>query len=182
MAQHLRYFSGIHPILQGEDGAGVPEICAADVVQPRFTDDLIVHPAHHLGRVGPLRGRVHEHQRTAGMHGVFQAQELHDFLRQADGSGAAFILHQLPPLHRTALRDGQRPLLCIQVAPLQRDQFTLSESCRQRQQEHGEVAQPLSRVQICEGGEHAREGKHIFSLHSPGVIGKQQAGGIRREK
>ena len=73
MAQHLRYFFGAHPILQGEDGTGVPEIREADVVQTGFLDDLIMHPAHHLGRVGPLRGRVHEHERTAGMSGVFRA-------------------------------------------------------------------------------------------------------------
>ena len=73
MAQHLRYLSGVHPILQGEDGAGVPEVREADVIQPGLLDDLIVNPAHHLGRVGPLRGRVHEHERTAGMSGVFRA-------------------------------------------------------------------------------------------------------------
>lgn len=49
MAQHLRYIFGVHPILQGEDGAGVPEVREADVVQPGLPNNLVVHPAHHLG-------------------------------------------------------------------------------------------------------------------------------------
>ena len=35
---------------------------------------------------------------------------------------------------------------------------------------------------LCEGGEHARKGKHIFSLYPPRDIGKQHTGGIRCEK
>ena len=148
MPQHLRYLFGAHPILQGEDGAGVPKVREADMIQPGLLDDLIVHPAHHLGRVGPLCGRVHEHERATGVPGVFRAQKLYNFLGQADGPGAASILHQLPPLYRAALRDGQRPLLYIQVAPSQCNQLALPKPRRQRQQEHGEVAQPLGRVQI----------------------------------
>ena len=126
----------------------MPEIREADVVQPGLLDDLIMHPAHYLGRVGSLRGWVHEHERTAGVPGVLFAQELNNFLRQADGPGAAFVLHQLPPLHRPALRDGQHPLVHIQVAPFQCNQLSLPEPRRQRQKEHGEAAQPLSRGQI----------------------------------
>ena len=99
MAQHPRYLFCSHPILQGEDGAGVPEICEADMIQPSFPDDLIVQPAHHLGRVGFLRGRVHEHERAAGVPGVFLAQKFNHFFSQADSPGAAFILHQFPPFH-----------------------------------------------------------------------------------
>ena len=49
---------------------------------------------------------------------------------------------------RAFLSDGQRPLLCVQVAPLQGDQLSLPKSCRQCQQEHGEVTQPFRRIQI----------------------------------
>ena len=82
MPQHLGYLFCAHSILKREDGAGVPEICEPDVIQPGFLDDFIVQSAHHLRRVGLLRGRVHEHQRTAGMPGMFQAQALNDFLRK----------------------------------------------------------------------------------------------------
>ena len=82
------------------------------------------------------------------MFSVFQAQEFNRFRGQTDDPGAAFVLHQLPPFHRALLSDGQRPLLRVQVAPLQGNQFALPKSCCQRQQEHGEVTQPLSRVQI----------------------------------
>ena len=71
VTQQLRYLFCIHPILQREDGAGVPEICEPDVIQPRLSDDLIMHPAHHLGGVGLLRRRVHEHERTSWVPGVF---------------------------------------------------------------------------------------------------------------
>ena len=82
------------------------------------------------------------------MFGVFQAQEFNRFLGQTDDPGAVFILHQLPSLHRAILRNGQCPLFYIQVAPFQSNQFALPKSRRQRQQEHGEVTQPLCRVQI----------------------------------
>ena len=109
MAQHLRYFSGIHPILQGEDGAGVPEVREADMVQSCFLDNFIVHPAHHLGRVGLLRGWVHEHERTAGMPGVFRAQELYNLLGQADGPGATFILQDVYKRQAVSLWSGNAP-------------------------------------------------------------------------
>ena len=50
------------------------------ISKPRFLDDLIMHPAHHLRRVGPLRCWMHEHQRTVWMLGVFHDQEV-DHLR-----------------------------------------------------------------------------------------------------
>ena len=91
---------------------------------------------------------MHEHERTSWVFSVFQAQEFNRFRGQTDDPGAAFVLHQLPPFHRAFLSDGQRPFFYIQVAPLQGNQFSLPKSRRQRQQEHGEVAQPLRCVQI----------------------------------
>ena len=40
------------------------EIRESDMVDSRFLDDLIVHPTHHLRRVGFQRGWVHKHERT----------------------------------------------------------------------------------------------------------------------
>ena len=117
----------------------MPEICEPDVIQPSLLDDRIVQPAHHLGRVGPLGGWVHEHERTSWVFGVFQAQEFNRFLGQTDDPGAALVLHQFPPLHGAFLGDGQRPLFYIQVAPFQSNQFALPKPYCQRQQEHGEV-------------------------------------------
>ena len=82
------------------------------------------------------------------MLGVLQVQEFNRFRGQADDPFATFVLHQLPPFHRAFLSDGQRPLLRVQVAPLQGNQFALPKSCCQHQQEHGEVTQPLCRIQI----------------------------------
>ena len=105
--------------------------------RPASFDDLIVHPAHHLGRVGLLCSWVHEHERTAGVPGVFQAQgPLNLPVR---------LMVLVPPSYSTSSRrstarfsrDGQRPLLCIQVAPFQRDQLSLPKPRRQCQQEHG---------------------------------------------
>ena len=47
------------------------EIRESDMVDARFPDDLLVHPAHHLRRVGLQRGRMHKHERAAGVLVVF---------------------------------------------------------------------------------------------------------------
>lgn len=57
----------------------MPEIRKPNVIQPNLFDNLIVQPMHHLRRVEPLGSRVHEHERTSWMFGVFQAQEFKRF-------------------------------------------------------------------------------------------------------
>ena len=47
------------------------EIHIPDMFDSCFLYDLIVHSAHHLRRVGFQRGRVHKHERAAGVLAVF---------------------------------------------------------------------------------------------------------------
>ena len=56
------------------------EIHIPDMVDACFLYDLIVHPAHHLRRVGPLRGRVHKHERAAWVLAVLHDEKV-DHLR-----------------------------------------------------------------------------------------------------
>ena len=56
------------------------EIRESDMVDARFPDDLLVHPAHHLRRVGFQRGRVHKHERAAGVLAVLHDEKV-DHLR-----------------------------------------------------------------------------------------------------
>ena len=91
VAQHLCHLFCPHSILQRQDSAGVPEVCKPNVIQPGLFDDLIVQPAHCLRQIGLLCSRVHEHERAAGVLGVFQAQELNDFLRYP----GFFTLHSM---------------------------------------------------------------------------------------
>ena len=99
----------------------MPEICESDVVKPCLLDDLVMHPAHHLWRVGPLRGRMHEHQRTVWMLGVFHDQEVDHLRCQGYCSRFRAIFDQFPPFYRALLRYGQRPIFYIEVAPFQGD-------------------------------------------------------------
>ena len=124
------------------------EIHIPDMVDARILDDLVVHPANHLWREGFLRGRVHEHKGAAGVLAVFHNQEV-DYLRcQLYRPCLTAVLHQLSPYHRTVFRDCQRPAFNIEVTPFQGDELSLPEACRQRQHEHGEVAQLLGGIQI----------------------------------
>ena len=77
----------------------MPEILKPDVIQPGLFENLIMQPANRLGQVGLLGRRMHEYQRTARVSGMLFSQELHQFQRQTDGSGSAFVLHQLPLFH-----------------------------------------------------------------------------------
>ena len=56
------------------------EIHIPDMVDARFLYDLIVHPAHHLRRVGFQRGRVHKHERAAWVLAVLHDEKV-DHLR-----------------------------------------------------------------------------------------------------
>lgn len=78
--QHLRQLLGFHPISQGGDGACVPQVRKSDMVESSFYDNLLVHPAHHLRRVRFQRGRVHKHERAAGVLAVLHDEKV-DHLR-----------------------------------------------------------------------------------------------------
>ena len=172
--KHLRQFLGIHAVLQSKDGAGMAEIRESDMVDSCFLYDLIVHPAHHLRRVGLQRGRMHKHERAAGVLVVFPDQEVDYLWCQCYRPCLATVLHQLTPYHGTVFRNGQRPTFDIKVAPFQGDELALANACRQRQHEHGEVAQPLGGVQIVL---HFQRRQHIgIDLLWLGVV--ERSGGI----
>ena len=108
----------------------MPEICESDVVKPRFLDDLVMHPAHHLRRVRFQRGRVHKHERAAGVLAVLHDEKVDHLRCKSYGPCLIAVLHQLSPYHRTVFRNGQRPTFDIKVAPFQGDELTLPQASR----------------------------------------------------
>ena len=148
VAQHRGYCFHIHTVLQCQGRECVSQVVEPDMLQPRVLEDPLVECYDRVGVIHFTSPAGREHPRIVGVFGVFLLQQLHGILRNghlSDGIPGFGLAQNEVSLCVPAglLTDGDGAVGFVKVAPLERDQLTLSQSADQFQIEHRQGITPL---------------------------------------
>lgn len=175
VAQDGGHRLGVHAVLDGERGVGVPQVVEADVLgDARLFAQGLVEPPHAVGAVHLPGDGGGEHDRGEGVLAPLFDQQVHRLLGEEDRPDAVGRLGRadayLAPEPARRLGDGEGLALHVQVAPLKGHQLAPAETSGQLQIEHGQHAVLLGGSQI------VADLLRREDVHLPLFLGRQTAG------